>query len=168
EETRAFEFEEPAREINLDSDIESLNAREDAEAGIEPPVESPGALEYDFGDEATADPAPPPYQSASSLSSPDLSDVARFGNSDISGGRDGTLRYKVTVEGVDTSDVRMAFREALTDRKFVWDIDQILRSMRHGQVTIDNVTPSKAFMLISRLRNLPVRVTWEQYAVHQT
>lgn len=127
------------------------------------------AAEYSFDEESgDREPAPPAYTSASSPGSSDLSDVARFGNSDISGSRDGALRYTVFIEGIDTSDVRIAFREALTDRKFVWDIDNILRSVRNGEVTIPNVSPAKAYILISRLRNLPLRVRWEQYAIHQT
>ena len=114
-----------------------------------------------------AEPAAPLYSSGA-LDSPDLGDIAGFGNSDLSGGRDGTLRYTVFIEGIDTSDLRNDFREAITDRKFMWDTDQILRSLRHGQVTIGNVSASKAFILISRLRSMPVKIRWEQYAVHQT
>ena len=85
----------------------------------------------------------------------------------MSGGRDGALRYTIYIEGIDTADVRAAFREAITDRKFVWDIDTILRSVRAGHVRIQDVSPSKAFMLIIRLRNLPVKIRWEQHAIHQ-
>jgi hypothetical protein len=100
--------------------------------------------------------------------SADLSDIAQFGNSETSGSRDGSLRYNLFISGIDTSDVRMAFREALTDRKFLWDTDQILRSLRNGQVRIENVSATKAHVLISRLRSMPVKIRWEQYAVQQT
>jgi hypothetical protein len=100
--------------------------------------------------------------------SPDLSDIARFGNSENARTADGSLRYTVFVTGIDTADVREAFREAITDRKLVWDIDQILRSLKNGEVAIENVTPPKAYILITRLRNLPVNVRWEQYAISQT
>ncbi len=98
--------------------------------------------------------------------SPDLSDIAAFGNS---GGaaKDGALRYNLHVSGIDTVDIRNAFREALSDRKFMWDIDEILKSVRLGEVRIQDITPVKAHILISRLRGLPVQVKWEQYAVHQ-
>ena len=64
--------------------------------------------------------------------------------------------------------MREAFREAVTDRKFMWDGEQILRSIRQGEAVIANVSASKAYILISRLRSLPVRVSWEQHAVHQS
>lgn len=110
--------------------------------------------------------APAVYSPPVTSSSPDLSDIAQFGNSD-SLSRDGSLRYNLFVTGIDTADVREAFREAMTDRKFVWDTDEILRSIHHGEVKITNVTAVKASILISRLRNLPLKIKWEQYAVHQ-
>jgi hypothetical protein len=119
------------------------------------------------GPESEATPPPPVYVSAAP-DSPDLSDIAAFGNSEISGGRDGTLRYNLIIEGIDTADVREAFREAITDRKFVWDIDQILRSVRNGKVQIQNVAPTKGYMLVTRLRGLPLKIRWEQYAIQQT
>ena len=119
------------------------------------------------GSEPDMSPAAEVYQSGPQANSPDLSDLANFAKSADSGGREGPLRYNLSVTGIDTSDVREAFREAITDRKFMWDTEQILRSIRNGEVRIANVSPVKAFILINRLRNLPVRVEWEQYAITQ-
>jgi hypothetical protein len=141
---------------------------EDSGGEENPAAPEPPLGEYNFDEPGGgAEPAPPVYNSAPA-DSPDLSDVARFGNSELSGSRDGALRYTLFIEGIDTTDVRQAFREAITDRKFVWDTDNILRSVRNGNCTIQNVAPSKAYMLISRLRGLPVKVRWEQYAISQT
>lgn len=153
----------------------------DPEAENEPPAEPPEPenLPPELGGEVAAEQmfdgsepdhvgeAPAVYQPVKPPDSPDLSDLAQFANSPDSGGREGPLRYHLQVSGIDTADVRDAFREAITDRKFMWDTDQILRSIRHGEVNIDNVPPAKAYMLIIRLRNLPVRVKWEQHAVTQ-
>lgn len=130
----------------------------------EPLVEKPDI----FADpESSSDEEVPQVFTRETSDSPDLSDIAQFGNSETSSGRDGVLRYLLNIQGIDTVDVREAFREALTDRKFLWDTDQILRSIRNGEVQIPNVTASKAYILITRLRTLPVKVKWEQYAVHQ-
>lgn len=138
------------------------------EAHFEAPVE-PQADAYDVFAEGNESSEPEAYSVAPKASdSPDLSDIAQFGNSESSGGRDGTLRYILYISGIDTSDVRMAFREALTDRKFLWDTDQILRSLKNGHVRIENVSATKAHVLITRLRNMPVKVRWEQYAIHQS
>lgn len=122
---------------------------------------------FDGNEPELASEATKMYQAGPPGNSPDLSDLAAFANSSESGGREGPLRYNLEVTGIDTSDVREAFREAITDRKFMWDTDQIVRSIRHGEVSIINVSPGKAYMLISRLRNLPVRVKWEQHAITQ-
>ena len=161
-----FSFEEESKVESVpeqEPELEPEYLTDPEPEPIDPPAE------YDFEESSgPAEPVAPVYNSANTPGSSDLSDVARFGNSDISGGRDGALRYTVFIGGIDTSDVRAAFREALTDLKFVWDIDAILRSVRNGDVTIQNVSPSKAYILISRLRGLPVRIRWEQYAIHQT
>jgi len=134
----------------------------------EAPQEQPGAdatvASYEITDDEPTVYNPP----GATPDSPDLSDIARFGNSEDARTSDGSLRYTVFVTGIDTADVREAFREAITDRKLVWDIDQILRSLKNGEVAIENVTPPKAYILITRLRNLPVNVRWEQYAISQT
>lgn len=127
------------------------------------PPEEPSGEFQELPEEPPAEVYKPP-----AANSPDLSDIANFGNSDSSNSRDGSLRYNLLITGIDTADVREAFREAITDRKLVWDIDQILRSLKNGEVRIQNVTPPKAHILISRLRNLPLHVTWEQYAVSQS
>lgn|GEM_PF-1886070 len=139
---------------------------EEVGAPIEPPPESNEFMDMDIG----GAPAPEAvYNSGGPVSSsPDLGDVASFGNSEQSGGREGPLRYNLFIEGIDTVDVREAFREAITDRKLMWDTDQILRSVRNGRVNIPNVAPTKAYILITRLRGMPVQVRWEQYAISQT
>ena len=141
--------------------LEELEQSEQSkQAEDEAPVEK---VDF-FADELEPPPVYEPEPTGRGGSS-DLSDIARFGNSDVTGSRDGSLRYNLLVEGIDTSDVREAFREALTDRKFVWDTDDILRTIQNGAVRIENVVASKAFVLVSRLRALPVRISWEQYAV---
>jgi hypothetical protein len=166
----------PEEEVNVPAEPEhfvSGGVKEEVSPDdhtILPPQEST-TFNFDTppeGPESEATPPPPVYVSAASLNSPDLSDIAAFGNSEMSGGRDGTLRYNLIIEGIDTADVREAFREAITDRKFVWDIDQILRSVRNGKVQIQNVAPTKGYMLVTRLRGLPLKIRWEQYAIQQT
>lgn len=132
------------------------------------PAESPAEEFLDMPIENSVVPEEEPavYKPQTEEPSSELAAIAKFGNSENLS-RDGNLRYNVFITGIDTIDVREAFREAITDRKFVWDIDQIVKSIRNGEVQIQNITPIKAHILISRLRGLPVQVTWEQYAIHQ-
>ncbi len=95
-----------------------------------------------------------------------LSDIAEYGNSPISQARDGTLRFHIYLTNIDTADVRKAVREILADSRFLFDVDQIINSIRNGEVKISDVTPVKAAILIQRLRPLAVGISWEQYAIH--
>lgn len=171
DENADFGTEAPPPVPEGEEGMELQAAAESDQAAVEQQAEPAAKLDenLDFTfDQSEPEPPAAVYNSAPAANSPDLSDVAAFGNSDISGGRDGNLRYNLIIEGIDTTDVRTALREALTDRKFMWDIDQILRSIRNGKVNIPNVAPTKAYILISRLRGMPVRVRWEQYAIQQT
>ncbi len=162
--------DEPENEAGSDTPEVVEEPPQEEDHTVLAPPQDPTTFDFDTPPEYEEEEATPPpavYNSAAP-NSPDLSDVAAFGNSEMSGGRDGTLRYNLIIEGIDTVDVREAFREAITDRKFVWDIDQILRSVRNGRVQIHNVAPTKGYILISRLRGLPIKIRWEQYAIQQT
>ncbi len=157
----------PEGDFNLDEAEAAPPAEPEpvAEVATEPP---PLENAFDGSDSQEAADAPPVYRTPGGPSdSPNLSDLAAFANSEDSGGREGPLRYTLLIHGIDTADVREAFREALTDRKFMWDIEQILRNIRQGFVKIENVSPGKAFILINRLRNLPLQIRWEQHAITQ-
>lgn len=171
-----FNFGEASPEIEIPADTPNLESPGNSQLG-EDFVLSPEELVPTVAAQPLEEPFPVVQDNAPTevyrpegpaVDSPDLSDIAEFGNSDQASGRDGSLRYNLFITGIDTADVREAFREAITDRKLVWDIDQILRSLRNGEVEIQNVTPPKAYILISRLRGIPVRVRWEQYALSQT
>jgi hypothetical protein len=117
------------------------------------------------GELAASEPIVPP---ALNLASPDLSDIGRFGNSDVSAVGEGSLRYNIHVTGIDTADVRSQFREAVTDKKMMWDAELILRSIKNGEVKLTAMSAVKAYIIVSRLRGLPVQIRWEQYAISQT
>lgn len=158
----ATEAEEPVPDIGAPEPEEHLPAEL-----VEPEVlEEPPQQMFD-GSEPEQSGAAEVYKPVNPPNSPDLSDLAGFANSQESGGREGPLRYNLSIAGIDTSDIREAFREAITDRKFMWDTEQIVRSIRNGEVRIANVSPVKAFILINRLRNLPLQVEWEQHAITQ-
>jgi hypothetical protein len=152
---------EPPKSILEEPEFSLAEVLGDLETS-EPAGESPPEPEHEGSFQFSEGPP-----TAQDLASPDLSDIARFGNSDASA-REGSLRYKLFIVGIDTADVREAFRDAITDRKMMWDTEQILRSIKNGEVELQNISPVKAYILVSRLRNLPVRIRWEQYAVAQT
>ncbi len=96
-----------------------------------------------------------------------FSDVAEFGNSDVSVGREGVLRYNLFILGIDTNDIREEIKSVLNDEKFLWDANKIISSVEDGKLVIRDVSAVKSALLLQRLRAVPVQVRWEQYAIHQ-
>jgi hypothetical protein len=92
----------------------------------------------------------------------ELDSIQTFANSEISDGHEGDLLFDVTVEGLDTESVRRQFRDALVDRRFQIDPEATMRNIRNGAVRMVGLSSIKASVLIHRLKELPVEVTWIQ------
>lgn len=117
-------------------------AEDEPELGIEPPVP-------DFG------PADDPLG------------INEYANSEISQAKDGLLVFRVFLSGIDTKEIRESIREAISDSRFGWDVPEILGQIEKGRLSIENVSPVKASILINRMKKLPIRIRWEQYAITQ-
>lgn len=95
----------------------------------------------------------------------DLAPVSAFANSEMNPSGEGLLRLDLWVSGIDTADIRQAVREALTDKKFLIDLDSLFRTIKMGELKIENISTAKAVIMVSRLRELPVQIRWEQRAI---
>lgn len=91
--------------------------------------------------------------------------IEEFGNADNTAGLEGSLKYNVVIEGIDSFDIRQEIKEALTDKKFIWDIDSLLRSITEGRLEIRDLSAVKASVLVDRLKYLPIKISWEQHAI---
>ena len=80
--------------------------------------------------------------------------------------QNGSLRYNILIAGIDTADIRKEFRDVISDRRFLWDADGILKSIQAGKVRMRDISAVKAILLMHRLRSLPVHVQWEQHVIH--
>lgn len=96
-----------------------------------------------------------------------MNDLAAYGNSEESMGREGPLRVRVVVEGIDSPEIREEVKGALTDRKFLWDVEGIMRTINSGCLVIESLTPLKAAIFIERIKGLPLEVRWEQSAINK-
>lgn len=94
-----------------------------------------------------------------------ISDLSNLANETEA--QTGSLRYNISIAGIDTAEIRKEFRDLISDRRFLWDVDGILRSIQAGKVRMKDISAVKAILLIHRLRSLPVHVQWEQHVVHQ-
>jgi hypothetical protein len=96
-----------------------------------------------------------------------MNELAAYGNSEESMGREGPLRVRVVVEGIDSPEIREDVKGALTDRKFLWDVEGLMRTINSGCLVIESLTPLKAAIFIERIKGLPLEVRWEQSAINK-
>ena len=99
--------------------------------------------------------------------SPDMSDIASFGNGEESQTREGTLRFNLRISGIDTVDIRKLLVEALDDSKLKWDIHTHMQKINNGELLLTDLTAVKSALIIQRLRSISVQLSWEQYSIHQ-
>lgn len=111
---------------------------------------------YDFSSTLDSIPEANP---GNAMDSSDFSDVADFANSDTSAG---PLSYTVIIQGLESSHLVKELREAMTDSKFNWDVTAILESIHQGSLEIRDLSPTKAFVLLSRIKYLPLKISWRQ------
>lgn len=133
--------------------------------GVEPPT-VPAESESEFV-QAIAPPvkmAAPEEPSASGFG---MKDIADFGNSDSSANREGALTYDLSISGIDSADLRMAIKAALTDPLFVWDSESLMRDAKHGELKLSKVTAVKAAIVVQRLRGLPIDIKWVQHGLFE-
>ncbi|MGZ3774787.1 MAG: hypothetical protein ACXVCY_13260 [Pseudobdellovibrionaceae bacterium] len=89
----------------------------------------------------------------------DFSDVTEFANSNSSSG---PFSYTVIISGVESSHLVKQLREAMTDSKFGWDTESILSKIGGGSLILPGLSPTKASVLINRIKYLPLKISWRQ------
>lgn len=88
-----------------------------------------------------------------------FSDITDFGNSDVT---QAAFNYSVIISGIDSASIYAQVKEALTDSKFGWNINQVMSQAKDGVLTIRSVNAVKASILIQRVKYLPVKISWRQ------
>lgn len=136
----------------------------------EPPVEEPVVEEPAMEEPAVAEEplagfdAPlDPFGSvaaADAAASGDFSDVAEYANSAEAAA--GPLSYTVRIRGLELAETFEVLREALTDSRFGWDAEDIMGRVVGGELTLKGMNPTKASILINRIKYLPIEIDWNQ------
>ena len=119
----------------------------------------PAEPAYEFG---SSDPAPQAFGPAS-----DPLNLNEFANSEVSSAKDGPLLFRILISGIDTKEIRESIREVLQDSRFAWDSNEIFSKVSKGHLAINDLSPVKASILVTRIKRLPVQIRWEQYAITQ-
>ncbi|WP_295898802.1 hypothetical protein [uncultured Bdellovibrio sp.] len=140
----------PAEEIPPGTEIETpLNYEAEVPAESEAP--------YDFSQ--TLDRIPEPLTPSGTTDTADFSDVTDFANADTTAG---PLTYAVVIEGIESSRLLMQLKEAMTDSRFGWDVNEILNQVGGGRLVLKGLSPAKASVLINRIKYLPFKISWRQ------
>lgn len=95
----------------------------------------------------------------------EIQEIADYANSEKSNAIDGFYTYNLFIEGIDSKDLRDTLKDALDDKKFGWDHEQIFRSIQHGKLKIENINAIKVSQLVKKLRGHQLSIRWEQHAI---
>lgn len=102
------------------------------------------------------------------VSKPDLSEISDFGNSEVSQALEGSLYFRLKIAGIDSQQIREELLLVLRDKKFMWNENELMSSIREGVLKIQDLSPAKAIALVNRLSTMPLSVEWEQYAIQDS
>lgn len=91
--------------------------------------------------------------------SPDFSDVTDFANANTSLG---PISYTLIIEGIDSARLTSELKEAMTDSRFAWDVEEVLSSKKSDTLVLNSLSPAKASILVSRIKYLPFKISWRQ------
>ncbi len=86
-------------------------------------------------------------------------DISNFGNSDT---QVASMNYDLNISGLDTIEILKVFKEAIDDRRFGWETNELMRSIKNGEMHFSKLNPVKAYILSKRLQFLDVQKIWKQ------
>ncbi len=142
------EFNSGDEELSDEYPVEDLSAEEPQEEYVE---EVPDFMAEDTEEgQDTEDQNP-------------LGDIEAFANEELSA--EGSLIYDLTIEGIDTPEIRNALVEILKDSKFQWDIEELVASIKLGVLNIYSLNPVKAYLVVTQARRLPIKLAWKQRSI---
>ncbi len=97
-----------------------------------------------------------PQESEFSQTAQEISD---FGNSEvqISG-----LNYDLEIAGLDSKVELLAFKEAISDSRFGWDVGDVMKQVKNGQLILARLNSVQAFIISKRIHFLNLEVKWKQ------
>ena len=151
------EFSEESYEAHvLSSDMQST---------AEPSRTNETANEFSFQPETFAEiPAVEVFSPAVERSAfGDLAqEITDFGNSEV---QITALNYTLEICGLDSKEDVRAFEETITDSRFGWDVNDIMKRLRNGKIILEKLNPVQAFILHKRIYFLDFDLKWTQHVL---
>lgn len=116
------------------------------------------AESFSINSDSSPDPLLEPQFGESAFSNV-ASEISDFGNSET---QISSLNYDLTIIGLDTREDLLAFKEQIEDARFAWDVSDLLKQIKNGQLFLPRLNPVQAFILAKRLHFLDVELKWKQ------
>ncbi len=88
--------------------------------------------------------------------------VTRFDGAEASQLVDGPYYYDVRVQGIDTAVLKQQVVELLSDKRLNWSPEEIKKMIKMGQLTLENLNPVRAVLVVLKLQALDVDIEWDQ------
>ena len=165
--------EPAAGEISPGPDMqEAPPMNNDYASSLEPQIDSVDMVDFDnkldeqFVSQAEDSGLQTPQAEPDEIKSNSFTDIAKeisdFGNTEV---QLGSLNYDLKITGLDTQETMLLFKEAIEDSKFGWDANELLRTIKNGQIKLERLSPVKAYILAKRLQFLDIEKHWKQNAM---
>ncbi len=88
--------------------------------------------------------------------------ISDFGNSEV---QITALNYTLEINGLDSKEDMKAFQETITDSRFGWDANDVMKKLRNGHIILEKLNPVQAFVLYKRIYFLDFDLKWTQHVL---
>ncbi len=79
----------------------------------------------------------------------------------------GGITYDLYISGLDGKDLRNELRDSLADSRLGWDVEEILKSIKKGNLQLKGLSSVRTSVVVNRLKALPLEIRWKQNTVYE-
>jgi hypothetical protein len=94
-----------------------------------------------------------------------MEEVTNFANSEISSAKNGIYIYTLRIDGIDNGEIKNHIYNVLKDSRLKLNSEELIDTIKNGHLTIRNLSPVKAFVVINGIKRLPLDIYWEQHDI---
>lgn len=103
-----------------------------------------------------------PVNMPSQILNPEIQEVNDFANSNAALATEGVLSYDLKIEGIDDIEIKNSVRDFIDDPRLKLDVKKIMATVENGNLVIKNLNPVKTSIIINRIKEIPVQISWTQ------
>ncbi len=97
----------------------------------------------------------------------EIINLSEFANSNSSSIKDGYLKYKLYIGGIDTDEIKKQVFGELADKNLLLDLGSLDKSIVDGSLCVEPLSAVKASIIINRLKGMPISILWDQYDIRK-